>query len=161
MSFLLLFRANSISIKRKLLWCDVIEHVIRTLYMSNCNLQLIIKYVLEIMDVLLFYIKTLLLSRCILFVLFFFRKNFGGPPELLLGVSDRPYEKGFCFFFPLSQNSSMVYFFDLADNIRCSLNFLPNRFLSCCWSRTTSSLNISFDCSGAQLNAERMLYLLY
>ena len=64
--------------------------------------------------------------------LFFLRKNFCGPPELFLGVSDGSSQKGFCFFLPLSQNSLMVCFFDLADEIRCSLNFLPNKFLSCC-----------------------------
>ena len=58
-------------------------------------------------------------------------------------------------------NSSIACFFDLPDEIRCSLNFLQNKFLSCCWSKSASSLNISFDCCGAQFNAGRMLYLLW
>ena len=54
--------------------------------------------------------------------LFFLRKNFCSSSELLLGVSDGPYWKGFYFFFPLSQSSSMVCFFDLAK-------VLPNLFI--------------------------------
>lgn len=36
----------------------------------------------------------------------------------------------------------MICLFDLADVIRCSLNFLPNKFLPCCWSKYASSLSI-------------------
>ena len=74
--------------------------------------------------------------------LFFFRKNFCSPPDFLLSVSYRPYQQGFCFFLPLSQNILTVSFFNLTDLISCFLNFLPKKFLSCCWSKSTFSLNI-------------------
>ena len=55
---------------------------------------------------------------------------------------DIPASAVLCIFLSLSQNNSMICLFDLADVIRCSLNFLPNKFLSCCWSKYASSLSI-------------------
>ena len=85
------------------------------------------------------------------------------PPELLLGASEGPFRKGFCFFLPFSANILMFCFFDLAENTRWLLNFFPNKFLSCLSCRcnkSASSLNISLDCCAGQLRAAKMLYLL-
>lgn len=50
--------------------------------------------------------------------------------------------------------------FDLAESTRCSLNFSPNKSLSCCCNKSASSFNISLDCCAGQEGADKMLYLL-
>ena len=95
------------------------------------------------------------------FAYLFSRKNFKCcPPELLLGASEGPFRKDFCFFLPFSANISIVCFFYLAGATRCSRNVFLNKFLSCGCSKSASCLNISLDCCTGQLRAAKMLYLL-
>ena len=91
---------------------------------------------------------------CLYFSYLLPRKNFEYCPlELLLRMS-------LCFFLPFSANISMVSFFDLAEATRCSLNFLPKKFLSCHCNKSASSLSIALDCYPGQLRTTKILYLL-
>ena len=67
------------------------------------------------------------------------------PPELLLSASEGIFQKSFYFFLALLSKYFNGLYFDLAEATRCSLNFLPNKFLSCRVSKSASSLNISLD----------------
>ena len=173
---------NSLSVFSMFLQCALVflqEAILKPVLQKIIFLSLVVRFLIRFMEL---YVKITCWKRFLFYLflqcllplacqytpricccftvqeLFFWRKNFCGPPELFLDVFDGSYRKGFWFFYPCKKKKNIWWFVFFAGVIWCYLNFLPNKFLSCCWRKY---LNISFDCCGARPNAEILIYLLW